>query len=106
MKKFCISLREHAKSIIDFENRKMLPLTKEELKSHPDAKVYYNCKTKKSLKPKKGLLKIKIIETSEIIVIIQVNIEAQHIVFVSQKFKVPNKIPQFFITVHIIIIIL
>ena len=47
MKKFCISLREHAKSIIDFENRKMLPLTKEELKSHPDAKVYYNCKTKK-----------------------------------------------------------
>ena len=49
MKKFCISLREHAKSIIDFENRKMLPLTKEELKSHPDAKVYYNCKTKKKV---------------------------------------------------------
>ena len=28
------SLREHAKNIIDLENRKMLPLTKEELKSH------------------------------------------------------------------------
>ena len=38
-KKFCTSLREHAKSIIDFEKRKMLPLTKEESKSHQDAKV-------------------------------------------------------------------
>ena len=39
MKKFCASLREHAKNIIDFEKEKMLPLTKEELKSHQDAKV-------------------------------------------------------------------
>ena len=30
MKKFCESLREHAKDIIDFEKKKMLPLTKEE----------------------------------------------------------------------------
>ena len=34
MKKFCESLREHTKNIIDFEIKKMLPLTKEELKSH------------------------------------------------------------------------
>ena len=34
MKKFCESLREHTKNIIDFEKKKMLPLTKEELKSH------------------------------------------------------------------------
>ena len=34
MKRFCNSLREHAKNIIDFENKKMLPLTNEELKSH------------------------------------------------------------------------
>ena len=34
MKKFCESLREHAKNIIDFEKEKMLPLSKEELKSH------------------------------------------------------------------------
>ena len=33
-KKFFTSLREHAKNIIDFEKKKMLPLTKEELKSH------------------------------------------------------------------------
>ena len=43
MKKFCTSLREHAKNIIDFKKRKMLPLTKEELKSHQDVKVCYIC---------------------------------------------------------------
>ena len=43
MKRFCESLREHAKNIIDFEKKKMLPLTKEELKSHQDAKICYIC---------------------------------------------------------------
>ena len=43
MKKFCTSLREHAKNIIDFEKKKMLPLTKEELKSHQDSKVCSIC---------------------------------------------------------------
>ena len=38
MKKICKSLREHTKNIIDFL-KKMLPLTKEELKSHQDTKV-------------------------------------------------------------------
>ena len=41
MKKFSTSLREPAKNIIDFEKRKMLLLTKEELKSHQHAKVCY-----------------------------------------------------------------
>ena len=40
---FCESLREHEKNIIDFEKKKMLPLTKEELKPHQDVKVYYIC---------------------------------------------------------------
>ena len=31
---FCISFREHAKNIADFEKKKMLPLTKEGLKSY------------------------------------------------------------------------
>ena len=43
MKKFCTFLREHTKNIIDFEKRKMLPLTKEELKLNQDAKVCYIC---------------------------------------------------------------
>ena len=38
MKKFC-TLREHAKNIINFEKKKKLLLTKEELKSYQDAKV-------------------------------------------------------------------
>ena len=43
IKKFCASLREHAKKIINFERKKMLLLTKEELKSHQDAKVCCIC---------------------------------------------------------------
>ena len=43
MKKFCESLREHTKNIIDFEKKKMLPLTREELKSHQDAKFCHIC---------------------------------------------------------------
>ena len=43
MKKFCTCLREHTKNITDFEKEKMLPLTKEKLKSLQDAKVCYIC---------------------------------------------------------------
>ena len=43
MKKFCTSLREHDANVINFEKKEMLPLTKEELKSHQDAKVCYIC---------------------------------------------------------------
>ena len=43
MKKFCNFLKEHAKNITDFEKKKMLPLTKEELKSCQDVKVCYIC---------------------------------------------------------------
>ena len=50
MKKFCTSLREHARNVIDFEQKKMLPLTKEELKSYQDAKVCYVCEKKKTPK--------------------------------------------------------
>ena len=46
MKKFCDSLREHTKNIINFEKKKMSPLTKEELKSHQDAKVCCICRKK------------------------------------------------------------
>ena len=43
IQKFCVSLREHAKNIIDFEKKNLLPLIKEELKSHQDAKACYIC---------------------------------------------------------------
>ena len=48
MKKFCKSLRGHAKSTTDFEKKKMLPLTKEELKSHQDVTEYYTFRKKNS----------------------------------------------------------
>ena len=41
--KFCESLRENAKNIIDFEKKKVLPLTKEEIKSYQDTKLCYIC---------------------------------------------------------------
>ena len=34
MKKFCESLREHAKNMINFENKKMLALTRKQLEMH------------------------------------------------------------------------
>ena len=43
MKKFCISLREHAADVISFEKKKMLPLTEKELK---DSTQCYICRKK------------------------------------------------------------
>ena len=44
MKVFCESLREHAKNIIDFQKKKMLPLIKKGLKLHQDATECYICR--------------------------------------------------------------
>ena len=41
MKKFCTSLKEHATNIINYERKKMLPLTKN--KSNQDASRCYIC---------------------------------------------------------------
>ena len=43
-KKLCESLKERVKNIIDFEKNQMLPLTKEELKSHQYEKACYACR--------------------------------------------------------------
>ena len=43
MKKFSESLGDYANNVIDFEKKKKLPLTKEEVKSHHDAKICYIC---------------------------------------------------------------
>ena len=43
IKKFCTSLREHAKNIIDFLKKEMLPLRTQKLKTHQDSKVWYIC---------------------------------------------------------------
>ena len=43
LKKFSESLREHGKSVIDYEIKRMLILTQEELESHQDAKMCNIC---------------------------------------------------------------
>ena len=43
MKNFCAFLRDHATSMINFERKKILPLTKTQLKSQQDAKVCHSC---------------------------------------------------------------
>ena len=46
MKNFCISLKEHAANVINFEKKNMLLLTIKGLKSHQDASKCYICRKK------------------------------------------------------------
>ena len=41
MKKFCTSLKEDALNVINFVKKKMLPLTKKELKLHQDVTMLH-----------------------------------------------------------------
>ena len=43
-KKFCKDLREHATKIINYEKKKMIPLTIEEKISHNEQEICYICK--------------------------------------------------------------
>ena len=61
MKHFCVSLRKHAADIINFDKKKMLPLTGKELKLHQDATQCYICRknfTKKLAEDKNHQAKI------------------------------------------------
>ena len=44
MKRFCKSLREYVLGIINYEKKKIIPLTEEERKAHRWAKICYICK--------------------------------------------------------------
>ena len=78
MKKFCESLREHKKIIIDFEKRRILPLMKEELKSHQDVKNVIFVEKEASLnKRSKSINYWKVKNRYK-----EVNKEAQYILFV------------------------
>ena len=44
MKKFCKDLKEHATRIINYEKKKIIPLTKEEKINHNDQQICYICK--------------------------------------------------------------
>ena len=47
MKNVCLDLREHATKIINYEKKKMIPLTKEEKRAHLISRRSYICKKKK-----------------------------------------------------------
>ena len=81
MKKFCSYLREHATNVMNYEKKKMLPLTKRTLNLHQDMRECYICR-KKILK--KSLLKIKIIKKLETVAILPVNIGVRNIIHVIQ----------------------
>ena len=44
MNKFCKDLREHVTKIINYEKKKMIPLTKKEEIYHNRQKICYTCK--------------------------------------------------------------
>ena len=44
MKKFCLDLKEHVTKIINYERKKMIPLTKKEDKKHNKQKVCHICR--------------------------------------------------------------
>ena len=70
-------LKEYVANLINFEEKKILSLTKEELKSCQDAKAFHICR-KRILKK---FANDEIIKRLGTIAILHVNIEAQHIVF-------------------------
>ena len=49
MKNVCLDLREHATKIINYEKKKMIPLTKEEKRAHLISRRSYICKKKKKV---------------------------------------------------------
>ena len=46
MKNFCLDLREHATKIINYEKKEMIPLRKEEKRSHNTSRRGYVCRKK------------------------------------------------------------
>ena len=80
MERFCKDLREHARKIIDYEKKEMIPLTDKENKSYEKQKVCYICKKEFSTDENdKNVFKLYI--RSEIIVITQENLVELLIVF-------------------------
>ena len=55
MKNFCKDLREHATKIINYEKKKMIPLTSKEEINHNKQKICYICQKELDTSDKKKL---------------------------------------------------
>ena len=82
VKIFCEDLKDHANKIINYEKKEMIPLTNEEKESYENQKICHICEKEFCIDEdnKKEFRKCK---KSEIIVIMQENIEELLIVFVT-----------------------
>ena len=78
MKIFCQDLKDQVKKITNYEKKEIIPLTEEEKESYENQNLVL-------------IIKIKKIIKSEIIVIIQENIEEQLIIIVIYVIKYPNR---------------
>ena len=78
METFWESSREDAMKIINFKNKKMLPLSKEEFESYLNQINYHTIKKNSNI----NTLMIKIIANLRIIAIIQVNTKVLHTAYV------------------------
>ena len=79
MKKFCLDLIEHVTKIINYEKKKMIPLTKKEEKKHNKQKVCHICRKEFNTDDSDKKYQRRL----EIIVIIQENIEVLFMIFVT-----------------------
>ena len=84
MKIFCKDLKDQAMKIINYEKKEMIPLTDEEKETYENQKICHICEKEFSTdnKDKKYQRSLCLYRKSEIIVIIQENIEEQLIVVV------------------------
>ena len=78
MKIFCNDLKNQAKKIINYEKKEMIPLTNKEKESYENQKICHICE--KEFCTDKNSKEFKKCKKSEIIFIIQENIEEQLIV--------------------------
>ena len=95
MKIFCQDLKDQAMKIINYEKKEMIPVTGKKKETHENKKIvtYVNKNFVQMKMIKKNLNYSK---KSEIIVIIQENIEEQHIVSAICATKYQKKVPVVF----------
>ena len=91
LKKFCESFGENAINLINFENKKIIPLTNEHKVSNQKTKTCYICLKRSDKNP----LMTKTIVNLKIIVIILVNTKLLHIAYVIWNIIYKKKLCRF-----------
>ena len=101
MKTFCEFLKEHKMEIIYFIKKKIIPLTNKEYELYISQINCHICKRSSNI----NTLMIKIIVNSRIIIIMLLNTEVQHIVYVIEIIVYMKKFLQYSTTDQTMLII-